>query len=260
MSATGEVRGFRWKSAPAVWDPEWIPPADQHPWPELAEMRATHVRLRAAASQASDAIAAADRAVEALRDQRQATLKDSYRDGTEPEVAEDEYEFRRDAEDAAASARERASAVTEALVEFLDEATAVIAERRPEWLGDLDAIESERQSAVEAAKRALAEAEADLGTTRRLRHWVDRTGGVAATLLPEHIPYAAIPVPAPQPNTLSVINGKRDEYVETQMRKQLTRPPMNQPSPEDKEALFDQMLSDIDRQERNEAEKGARNA
>jgi hypothetical protein len=258
VTAPGEVSGSRWQTAPAVWDSAWIPPDDQHPWDELAELRETHVRLRAASTEAADAAGRADRALEALRRQRQEALVESYRVGVEPEVTEEQRARSRELAAEAAEAHERASAVMAATIEFLDEATATIATRREAWLGDLEGIEAERQADVQAARRALAEAEAKLGTTRRLRHWVDRTGGLAAQLAGEHIAYSAIPVPAPQPNTLNALNGDRDEWVDEQMREQLVRLPANQPP--DKEAMYDALLDDIERVERKEIDDGVRNA
>jgi hypothetical protein len=184
----------RWLTAPALWDPGWIPPDELQPWPELAELRTTHLRLREASGRAADDVRRAEGALEAFRRERQEALVQSYRDGREPKLSGADHARSRELEEAVSTARERSGAVLAATVEFLAEATATITERCPQWLDDLRADLAERRRAVQAAQRALDEARANVAANKRLIYWVDRTGRTAAQPghLPDHISYAAL--------------------------------------------------------------------
>jgi hypothetical protein len=265
MSAPAEVQGARWLLAPAVWSTNWIPEDDQHPWPELAEMRATHVRLRAASAEATQEVSRIELELAELYAMRQEALKEGHRTGKEPKLPKRQRERRRELKAELEAAQEQAQAVMQATVEFLDEATATITSRREQWLGELAAIEAQDQAAVAEARRKLAEAEARLGRTARLQHWVDRTGGSAAVLVQDHMVYTDIPIAAPQDDALSALTPERDGWIGNHMRESFSVSP-DAPAPaaqepeDEKEAMFDAALRDIERQEQDEIERGVRNA
>lgn len=241
--------------APAVLDPEWIPPERVSDWPELHEMRATHARLRAASATAANEVAAVKAQLEALVAEREAALRSSYRDESEPDLPEQDRR-KDELERELATAQERAGAATGALLDFINESIERIATRREGWLGDLGKIEAERQRAVDEARRALREAERKLGATGALRHWIDRTGGIATQLPMEHIAFGAINIGAPADEAR--VRGSMREQLQT--RTPANEPPAAVPDALDKEALYDSMLADIERQERDEQARGLRNS
>jgi hypothetical protein len=180
-------------------------------------MRATWIRLRTGSQAAAREVFKIEQELEALTDERRAALKDSYKTGTEPELPSQDKR-RKQLETDLRAAKERARALMQATVEFLDETQARITARREQWLADLDAIEAERQATAERARQVLAEAEAELGKTARLRHWIDRTGGSAAQLVQDHFPYSQIAVGAPQDGPA------HDEWIRDHMRQQFSVP------------------------------------
>jgi Sec-independent protein translocase protein TatA len=273
MSAPVQERSSRWLNAAGVWDIAWMPPEGQHPWPELAELRAEHVRLRTAVSECGRKVGQIESELETLQQERQEVLRDSYRTGKEPKPSKQERERRRKLEAELKTAQEHAQAAMSVFLEFLDEATATISIRREQWLGDLARVEAERQAEVDELERKLRDARAGLGATARLTHWVDRTSGrvdrSTGELHPpnmmDHIAYAAIPIPAPQDNALSALSPEVDAWQRNHMRESLGVPANgaepHAPADEDaKEALHEAMLRDIERQEQDEIKRGLRNA
>jgi hypothetical protein len=231
---------------PAVLDPAWLP--DTGLWPELEELRRTHVRLRAATSRASSEVAAARERKDEYARFRQEAIRDAYRVGAQPIGPDPERDEQLDRE--RRDAQERSLAATAAPIDFINEAVKTIAERRAEWLADLDRRDAEHRERVAEAQRGLAELKAQEGRTVRLRHWVDRTGGEAADLPATHIQYSGIPTPAPEDHAFGQIGAARNAWIEAEMRG--GHAPA-QGAPRSAEDIYYEMLKDIEAQEATSA-------
>ena len=177
--------------APALARADWLPEGSL---PELDELRAEHQRIFALAAEVGQEIAAVRRRHEEEDARRAEAVKaQALGHGVEaPEVTPPEE---RAAE--LTSLEAKASAVREALEEFLASAVATIGERYDEWAAELDERDVEAERRVEEARRALTEAEAALGASGQLRRWLARTAGRDRfrNLAARHIAYSDIPAP-----------------------------------------------------------------
>src|SRR4051794_19637835 len=68
---------------PAVSNRGWIPPADENPWEELAELRADHLRLLDARREASAERKEAEDELKSLDARREQAVKNAYLDDEE---------------------------------------------------------------------------------------------------------------------------------------------------------------------------------
>jgi hypothetical protein len=165
-----------------ILDPEWMPPDDQHSWPELAELRADHVRLIEARREATGARSAIEDELRTLDADRREAIKDSYLDDEQQPDPKVYATARRKLVDRLAEAETQSRAALQAFGEHYEHSLFVISERCEGWLGDLDALASQRE-------QRISEVEAELARLRRehehsdhnLRHWVARTGGHASS-------------------------------------------------------------------------------
>lgn len=178
--------------APALARADWLPEGSL---PELDELRAEHQRIHALAAEVGAEVAGVRRRHEE-EDARHAEAVKAQALGHGVEVPKVTPPEARAAELAALEAK--AKATREALEEFLGGAVAMIAERHDEWASVLDERDAEGERRVEEARQALAEAEAALGSTGRLRRWLMRTAGRDrrfGNLTGRHIAYPDLPAP-----------------------------------------------------------------
>ncbi len=181
--------------APALSDREWLPPDSQ--LEGLDELRADHERLFEAGSEIGNALDEVRRRHEE-EDAAYAEALKAQAAGQSVKVPELTPPEERAAELAPLEARARASA--EVREEFAARAVATIVERYDEWASELSERDCEAEFQVEKARRALAEAEAEVGATVQLRRWLERTAGRHPRFrdIPgRHIPYADLPTPPP---------------------------------------------------------------
>ena len=86
----------------------------------------------------------------------------------------------------------RTNAATSALNQFLEETLAEIKERAPEWYALLDERQEEAEVKREEARRLLAEADASVGESERMRVWLARATGESPL---GQYPFAEMPIP-----------------------------------------------------------------
>jgi len=175
--------------APALNDPEWLPQGSDIE--ELDELRDEHERLHGAAVEIGRAVADVERRHEG-EDARHAEALKAEAAGQKVKVPELTPPEERAAELAPLKARARASA--EVREEFAVRAVETIAEGYDEWASELNERDAEAEFQVEKLRRALAEAEAEVGATLQLRHWLARTAGHSRfrELPARHIQFAAL--------------------------------------------------------------------
>lgn len=174
---------------PALSRPNWLPTGDA--WPELAERRAQHERLLAAIAQVEQETLEAWQGHDAAEKAHAAELQAAFLEGREP----DEPKERQPPEVRAAEVADlqsRANAAMAALNQFLEETLAEIKERAPEWYALLEERQAEVEVRREEARRLLAEADASVGETERMRVWLARATGKSP--LGQHA-FAEMPVP-----------------------------------------------------------------
>jgi len=99
-----------------------------------------------------------------------------------------------EAEPAAGEPRRDRRLSAEVREEFAVRAVETIRAGYDEWTSELQEREAEAEFQVEKARRALAEAEAAVGATLQLRHWLARTAGHSRfrELPARHIQFAAL--------------------------------------------------------------------
>lgn len=175
--------------APAVSDPDWLPPDTKIEG--LDELRAEHERLFEAGSEIGDALADVRRRHEE-EDAAYAEALKAEAAGQKVKVPELTPPEERAAALAPLEARSRASA--EVREEFAQRAVNTITERYDEWASELSERDCEAEFRVEKARRALAEAEAEVGATVQLRRWLERTAGHSRfrQLPARHIQFSAL--------------------------------------------------------------------
>lgn len=157
--------------APALYDSEWLPAGANA---ELDELRAEHQRIIAAAREAGAALAAAERRYEE-EDAAYTAAVSAQVVGNDVVLPE-----RTDAQVRAQElkdVRERNMALLRVREEFAGRAITTIQGRYDAWTADLDDVDAQVAERIEAARRALAEAEAEAGKTTQLRLWLARTAG-----------------------------------------------------------------------------------
>jgi hypothetical protein len=76
----------------------------------------------------------------------------------------------------------------------LEEATAEIARRAPDFYASLDGRRAEAEAKRDEARRLLAQADAVVGEADRMRAWLDRESGQSAL---GHFPYEQMETPDP---------------------------------------------------------------
>ena len=175
--------------APALSDREW--PPEGTGIEELDDLRAEHERLIDAAVEVGNELAEVRRRHEE-EDREYADALRAQAAGQKVKIPELTPPAERAAELAPLEAKARANyEVREA---FAQRAIETIKESYGDFVDVLDEREGEAEARVEAARRQLAEAEAEVGATVQLRQWLARTAGHSRfRLMPErHIQYAAL--------------------------------------------------------------------
>jgi hypothetical protein len=164
----------------AVLAPDWLPPDTR--WPELNELRETHVRLRESASAAARRASALERQFEEEDRLKDAALKAGFAAGAEPELPA----ITPDAERASLlkEARTVAKAATGASLDHIDKVLQVFGHRYAEFTGDLDAEEHGLSEQIREAEARVAELRSRQGTFERTRNWIDRIREVVEGGLP----------------------------------------------------------------------------
>ncbi|HEX4483525.1 MAG TPA: hypothetical protein VH081_07025 [Solirubrobacteraceae bacterium] len=176
-------------TAPAVFKPGWLP--DDAPFPELDELRETYLRLYEQRNAEGAKTVAITEKIEAAKKQREADLREAMLNGTSADAVEDNSEVLK-AELEVAGARSKAA--YQALVEHINHAIAVVLEKRPEWLAQIESQESDLNAEVEELENQLRAVHARKGSSFRLEHWLDRTQA-GAEFPPSFFPYSEIPPP-----------------------------------------------------------------
>ncbi len=154
----------------AVLASDWMPPDTR--WPELNELRETHVRLREAASaaaQRAEGLAFQFKEEDRLKDE---ALKAGFAAGAEPELPEITPDGER--ESLLKEARTVAKAATGASLDHIDKVLQVFGHRHGEFTGDLNAEEHGLAEEIRAAETRVAELRSRQGTFERTRNWIDR--------------------------------------------------------------------------------------
>jgi hypothetical protein len=157
--------------APAVSRLDWLP---EGAFPVLDELRAEQARLGEMARQVSQETSATK-----ARFEREGV---EYHEAVCAQVTDPSTELPAltPPEERAATLaqlQERSNALAHLLDQFARRAVTTITEHYHEWVDDLNARDGEVQQRVEAARAALAEAEAEHGATIQLRAWLQRTAG-----------------------------------------------------------------------------------
>jgi hypothetical protein len=156
---------------PAVLAFDWLPP-DQR-WPELNELRETHVRLRAASSAAAHAVSALERNFAAEDEAKDIALKAAFTAGTDPELPEITPDA--DRESQLKEARTVARAASAASFDHIDKVLEVFGTRYGEFFADLNAEEHMLNEQIRQTRARLNELMARRsGTNQRTREWIDR--------------------------------------------------------------------------------------
>jgi hypothetical protein len=158
----------------AVLAPDWMPPETR--WPELNELRATHVRLRQSASEASRAVYALERRFEEEDESKAGALKAGFAAGTEPDLPEitSDAERERLLKDARAVSR----AATGASFDHIEKVMNTFGNRSAEFASDLDADDHALAEELRSMEAKLAALRAQIGGNERTRSWMKRVKDV----------------------------------------------------------------------------------
>jgi hypothetical protein len=152
--------------------PGWLPPAED--CPALADLREAHLRVLAAAAEASRAAADLQRQqeeqLEAVRASQEEALF-SGKPGKVPEVSVSDAEV--------IEARERAQAARDALQRFVKQAVSQVRELRPEIMAQVDASWQVAATKRAEAQALLAEAARLEQTPKRIELWLARIDGTS---------------------------------------------------------------------------------
>jgi hypothetical protein len=156
---------------PSVLSADWLPPDER--WPELNDLRDTHVRLRQQARSASTAVYTLQREFEAEDKAKDEALKAGFAAGVEPDLPEITSDA--DRESQLKDAKAISKAASAASLDHIDKVLEVFGTRYPEFLGDLDAEDRELNLEIAEARARLAELEArNANTNERTRQWIER--------------------------------------------------------------------------------------
>jgi hypothetical protein len=197
---------------PAVLDEGWVP--DVGDWPELAGLRADHVRLRQLSRNAASVVRAIEERHEAEDEARQAAMREAFAAGDESAVPPPPSAEERAAE--LREANERGKAAYAALMDHCETIIATLSERGEEWTGDLDRSDRELDDEIRAAEAKLRALQRRVGASARLRHWIERTRGATGPLVAaELIAYTTIPTPSAEAGS--------QRWIEERMRRDFAR-------------------------------------
>jgi hypothetical protein len=186
----------RWlliENSPALSQQGWLPSADA--WPELAHLREKHERLLALVREETLAANEVRKRHEAEDASRGETMKAAFLDGGDFDADGRTPAEERDTE--LAEATLRAEAATDAFVDFLASAIVEIKEKAPEWYALLASRRAEAEAKRGEARRILAEADAQVAETERMRVWLDRESGRSAL---GHFPFEQMDIPTREPD------------------------------------------------------------
>lgn len=228
------IEGHVLDHAPAVFDPEWLPPVDL--WPALSEQRAEVARLYAIRGEAWAAHGEVKARMDALGAERHAAMEESIRSGGDGVVTAHDAgieSLRVEVE----AAEERAQVAVRLWHDAINDAVALVVESREAWLADLDDHDARVEMEIAELQRQLRDATARRGQTDRLRHWVDRTGGEAAEQPGMHIQYSAVPTAAPPAPGPGEDSSAHDEWIRNHQAANYGGPKAVRVSDEAKEAL-----------------------
>lgn len=180
----------RWpflESSPAVTQAGWLPPAEDAP--ALADLREAHLRVLAAAAEASAVAGELVRQREAELEAVRAAEEDALLLGKAadlPPVTVTDAQI--------AEARAKAEAARDALQTFAKRAVEEVSELEPEIMAALDEARREAAAKREQAQALLAEADRLEMTPKRMGFWLARVTGRSAL---GHYEYALMEAPAP---------------------------------------------------------------
>lgn len=189
-------QGRRWRfleDNPALVQPNWLPPEDEAP--ELAELRAEHVRLITLRADKARAAFELKRKSDAEAQARDDALREAYLEGADATAGLPDFTVYED--DLTEAGREY-EAATDALQTFTQRATKQLAELAPDLITKLDArIAEEAEPLRRQALDLMARADAIEMNARRMRNWLSRADGGANVHL-GHYPYNGLPAPDPE--------------------------------------------------------------
>ena len=181
VSAGGQGKLNRNDVPASVLAADWMPPDTR--WPELNELRDTHVRLRDQARSASREVYVLERKFEDEDKATEEALKAGFAAGTEPDLPAITSDA--DRESQLKEARTLAKAASGASFDLIDKVLEVFGTRYPEFLADLDAEDRELNIEISEARARLAELESrKSNTNERTRQWIERIRSATEDGLP----------------------------------------------------------------------------
>jgi hypothetical protein len=178
------------ESAPAVWTERWLPDVDV--FPELTQLREDHDRMQAQWKAEGAKVYEIKDRIEKDKEHRESALRDAYLAGeSDPKVEDESEKLKVELE----QAQERARAAGKAFVEHINVCITTIAEKRPEWLEQIESKEADIAAEAAGLEAQLREVQSQKGSFYTLYYWIDRTGGEAVETPAAHFPFADIPKP-----------------------------------------------------------------
>jgi hypothetical protein len=184
---------------PALRREDWLPDAGESPWPEMDELRETHIRLLQERAETAQSVFDLRRNYEQEDEAAQQARVAGYLNDESAELPAVTPDDER--EEALSDAIAEAEAASDAFAELCARALVMLAEKQGEWFGDLDAHRAGAIAEKEEALKAAAGADARAREFDRLRAWLARAGGGNSGL---HVAWGHIDTPsADQPTELS---------------------------------------------------------
>ena len=159
---------------PALTRLDYLPPAGESPWDALGELQATHVRLLAERSEASQAHFELRQRFEREDEARKKASAASLMSGTSQEPEPRTPQAERD--ETLRVGAERELVAFEALGDFIAEMVETLVERTPAWSADLDAHGFDIRQRREELQRQMAELDAEARKDDRMRSWLHFAG------------------------------------------------------------------------------------
>jgi hypothetical protein len=159
---------------------DWMPPDRR--WPELNELRETHVRLRRSARETTLAVFALEQQFEEEDKARDEALKAGFAAGTEPDLSFVTADPDRDAQLKEARAVSKAS--TAASLDHIDKVIGIFGNRSAEFIADFEAEEREHAEAIRALEAQIAELRTRQFGNERTRNWMIRVQEVVHDGIP----------------------------------------------------------------------------